>query len=55
METRPPARTSGGKFITAMRPTAPSMAIQAVMGVGWDLRLGVVSGDWSDGAPLASP
>ena len=28
---------------------------EAVMGVGWDLRLGVVSGDWSDGAPLASP
>lgn len=42
METRPPAPTSGGKFIAAMRPPAPSMAIQAVIGVGWDLRLGVV-------------
>ena len=42
METRPPAPTSGGNFIAAMPPTAPSMAIQAVMGMGWDLRLGVV-------------
>ena len=42
METRPPAPTSGGKFIAAMRPTTPSMAIQVVMRMGWDLGLGVV-------------
>ena len=42
METRPPAPTSGGNFIAAMPPTAPLMAIQAVMGMGWDLRLEVV-------------
>lgn len=42
METRPPPPASGGKLIAAMHPAAPSMAIQAARGVGWDLRLGVV-------------